>query len=338
MEIKNLIAKMLEKKAVNMHITAGMPALLNINDRFIPLSDKEIPAEEITAMASFLMNDAQGKTFQENSSVNFTYALENLGRLRVSFYKQKGLVSAIFRPITSYISSFEELQLPEVFKKVTSYKGGLVIIGGPSGSGKSMTLAAILEEINKKRSCHIITLEDPIEYLFDSKKSLFSQREIGMDTYNYPCALREAIHQDADVIMIGEMRDLETMSIALTAAETGILVLATLHTTDAVQAIDRIIDVFPPHQQHQIRTQISITLQRVPVVEIMIVNPAIRNLIREGKIYQIYSVIETCREQGMQTLDQALQDLLSRKLIEASEAFQVSRDQENLKKKLEHSA
>jgi twitching motility protein PilT len=223
------------------------------------------------------------------------------------------------------------------------------LVTGPTGSGKSTTLAAMLDLINSEQAVHIITIEDPIEYLHPHKKSVINQREVYSDTPSFSLALRDALREDPDVILVGELRDLDTISTAITAAETGHLVFATLHTNDAVQTVDRIIDVFPPHQQQQIRTQISITLQavvaqqlvmkqdgsgRIPVVEIMIVNSAIRNLIREGKTYQLYSVIETGREQGMQTLDQALTDLIKRGAIHQADALAVTRDPDNLRKKI----
>ncbi len=355
MTIFDLIDEIIEKQASDLHLVAGAPPALRINGSLIFNDEPKLTPDDVKGLCFELLNDKLKEKFEKDKELDFSYSYMNkkrdlFCRFRVNLYVQRGSLALALRFISNEILSFAELGLPSILKDVARQRRGMILITGATGSGKSTTLATIVDLINSERSCHIITLEDPIEYFHSHKKSLISQREIGQDTASFAFALRETLRQDPDVILVGEMRDLETMSIAITAAETGHLVLATLHTTDAVQTIDRIIDVFPPHQQQQIRTQISITLQavisqqlvmkadgekRVPVVEIMVVNSAIRNLIREGKTYQIYSVIETCRDQGMQTLDQALQDLISRKLIEPKEAFEVTRDPENLKKKLQ---
>jgi len=354
MTIFDLIEEVTEKNASDLHLVAGAPPAIRINGELIFTDAPKLTPDDVKRLSFEILNEEQKEKFEKENELDFSYSYLNqkrdlFCRFRVNLYVQRGSAALALRFITNQILSFSELGLPPILKDIARQRRGLILVTGATGSGKSTTLATIVDLINNERSCHIITLEDPIEYFHSHKKSLISQREIGQDTSSFAFALREALRQDPNVILVGEMRDLETISIAITAAETGHLVLATLHTTDAVQTIDRIIDVFPPHQQQQVRTQISITLQavisqqlvmrtdesgRVPVVEVMIVNAAIRNLIREGKTYQIYSVIETCRDQGMQTLDQALQDLLNRKLIETSEAFQVTRDPENLKKKI----
>jgi len=357
MTIFDLIDEVTENHASDLHIVAGAPPAMRINGELVFTGKPKLTPEDARNLSFELLNDERREKFQRNRELDFSYSYLNekrnlFCRFRVNLYIQRGSIALALRFITNQILSFTDLGLPGILKDITRQRRGLILITGATGSGKSTTLATMVDLINSERSCHIITLEDPIEYFHSHKKSLVSQREIGQDTSSFAFALREALRQDPDVILVGEMRDLETIGIAITAAETGHLVLATLHTTDAVQTIDRIIDVFPPHQQQQIRTQISITLQavvsqqlvmatdgkgRVPCVEIMIVNSAIRNLIREGKTYQIYSVIETARDQGMQTLDQALQDLINRKRIDSAEAFQITRDPDNLKKRLENS-
>ena len=357
MTVFDLIDEVTEKKASDLHLVAGAPPALRINGELLFTQKDKLTPDDVKELSYKILSDDHREKFEKDNELDFSYSYFNekrnlFCRFRVNLYIQRGSVALALRFITNQILSFTELGLPMILKDIARQKRGLILITGATGSGKSTTLATIVDLINSERSCHIITLEDPIEYFHSHKKSLVSQREIGQDTASFSFALREALRQDPDVILVGEMRDLETIGIAITAAETGHLVLATLHTTDAVQTIDRIIDVFPPHQQQQIRTQISITLQavvsqqlvmrsdetgRVPCVEIMVVNSAIRNLIREGKTYQIYSVIETARDQGMQTLDQALQDLITNKKIETEEAFQVTRDPDNLKKRLENS-
>ena len=349
MNLEHLILRMQEKKASSMHMSAGLPPLFNINGRLLPDSPEKIEEEQIENMAFGLMNSFQQEKFKTEHSINFTLEIGALGRQRISFYRQKGCVNALFSPIPDSIPSVSELGLPRIIENFAAFRSGLVIICGPAGCGKSTTVASILARINEKRCAHVVTLEEPIEYLFPSRKALFSQREIGRDTYSYTRALTECIRQDADIILVSDLSDSETIKTALLAAETGVLVFATMHTTDSVQTINRIISAFSSAQQQQVRTQLSLVLKaivsqqlvmradnicRLPVVEIMIVNSAIRNLIREGKTYQIYSVIETHRDMGMQTLDQNLQDLISQKLINPQEAIEVSRDPEGFKKKL----
>ncbi|MFH1063198.1 MAG: PilT/PilU family type 4a pilus ATPase [Candidatus Omnitrophota bacterium] len=347
--LKQLVKTMQEKKATSMHLSAGLPALFNINGRLIPESSTKLDCEQIDTLAVSLMSETQAKTFKLDNSVNFTYILESIGRIRVTFYKQKGLTNGVFHTLSEHTPTIKELNLPENIDKITQLKKGLVIIGGPSGSGKTSTLAAILDVLNQKRGCHIITLENPIEYFFKPNKALFSQREIGTDSISFPCALREAIRQDADIIMIGEMRDIETINIALQAAETGILVFGTMATTDSIQTITRLIGAFPSNTQHQIRTQLSVVLQaiicqqlvmrhdgngRVPALEIMFSTQGIQNMIREKKYHQIYSAIESGSADGMQTLDQALQRLYQKNIISDLEVVTKSVKPEQLQNKL----
>ncbi|MBU4304294.1 MAG: type IV pilus twitching motility protein PilT [Candidatus Omnitrophica bacterium] len=354
MTIFDLIDEVTENSASDLHLVAGAPPAMRINGNLIFSDKPKLTPDEVRQLCFELINEERKVKFEKEKELDFSYSYLNqkrdlFCRFRVNLYVQRNSPALALRFIDNKILTFGDLGLPPILKDIARQRRGLILVTGATGSGKSTTLAAIVDLINKERNCHIITLEDPIEFFHSHQKSLVSQREIGQDTASFALALREALRQDPDVILVGEMRDLETISIAITAAETGHLVLATLHTTDAVQTIDRIIDVFPPHQQQQVRTQISITLQavvsqqlvlnaegkkRIPVVEIMLVNSAIRNLIREGKTYQIYSVIETCRDQGMQTLDQALHDLINRKVIEPKEAFQITHNPETLKKKL----
>ncbi len=347
--LKELIKTMQEKKATSMHMSAGLPALFNIDGRLIPEDSAKIEEQQIDQLAMSLMSPIQAEMFEQDNSVNFTYILDSISRLRITFYKQKGSTNGIFRPLSEHTPTIAELNLPDNINKITELKKGLVVIGGSAGSGKTSTLAAILDVLNKKRGCHIVTLESPIEYFFHPQKALFSQREVGIDCVSFPRALREAIRQDADVIMIGEMRDMETIQIALQAAETGILVFATMPTSDCIQTITRLVGAFPSDAQHQIRTQLSVALEaivcqqlvmrgddggRVPALEIMYSTQGIQNLIREKKYHQIYSVIESSKDQGMQTLDQALQHLYQKNIISDLEVVTKSVKPDQLHDKL----
>jgi len=291
-------------------------------ERLTPESTKNLAAE--------ILSQEQLSLLEEEGQVDLSLSLAHIGRFRINVFKQRGSVGLAIRLIPYKIPPFEELNLPPVIRTLAEKESGFILVTGPAGSGKSTTLAAMIDIINSQRSCHIITLEDPIEFLHSHKKSIVNQREIKTDSQSFSAALRAALRQDPDVILVGEMRDLETISIALTAAETGHLVLSTLHTKSAPQSIDRIIDVFPPHQQQQVRIQLANTLvgvvsQRllprvdkqglIPAVEVMISTPAIKNLIREGKTHQIYSSIQTGSKYGMQTMESSIQDLFERGLI-----------------------
>jgi len=331
---------MLDGNAQAVHIAAQMPPLLSINGRLAPSSMNKLDEYTVNRLAYSLMNKVQEEKFSRDNSINFTYRDDTFGRFRINFYKQRGHIGGLIKLIPAHVPSLDELNLPEVIKnQVVKLRKGLVIISGPSGCGKSTTQAAMLDCINSQRRCHIITLEDPIEYFHEHKKALISQREIGADSYSFAQAIREATRQDADVIMVGEMRDTQTINIALTAAETGSLVLGTMHTQDAVQTINRIITSFPSDKQYQIRTQLAVTLKvvisqqlvmradtnsRVPAVEIMFVTKAIQNMIRNKNVNQIYSAVESGGGFGMQTLDQALNNLYKTNVISEIEAVTKS--------------
>jgi twitching motility protein PilT len=295
------------------------------------------------------MTDEHKESFDQEKELDFSYSLDDGARFRVNIYQQRGTLGAALRLIPNIDLDLGKLNLPPAVESLTRKNNGLVLVTGPTGSGKSTTLAAMINLINRERASHIVTIEDPIEYYHKHQRSLISQREIGIDSHSFANALKHVLRQDPDVILIGEMRDLETIGIAITAAETGHLVFGTLHTQDAPTTIDRIIDVFPPYQQSQIRTQLSICLQgvisqrllrkaagrgRVPAVEIMVVTPGIRNLVREGKTHQIYSAIETGKEYGMITMDQALEGMVRAGEVEPQMAVDFSTQPEEMAKKI----
>ena len=323
------------QKASDVHISAGEPPILRIHGELRRMEMPAMTAEQIHKMIYDILNDRQRKTFEETKELDFSIALGEYGRFRVNcFFQQRG-EAAVFRLISSKIYSFEELGLPRICRQIAKNRRGLVVVTGPTGCGKTTTLAAIVNLINHDRKEHIITIEDPIEFVHPSINCLINQRELLAHTHSFANALRSALREDPDVILVGEMRDLETIQLALTAAETGHLVFATLHTTSAAKTIDRIIDVFPSEQQAQVRTQFSETIQavisqrlfkrrdgtgRMPAVEIMIGTTAIKNLIRESKVSQISSIMQTGQKYGMQTMDAAIKDLISRKIIAPEEA------------------
>ncbi len=334
-----------EKNASDLHLTAGMPPVFRIKKNLIPLKGDSLTPEEIEELIYPIMNDEQKRIFKENWEIDFSFGVAYVGRFRVNVFRQRQTVAAAFRMIPWEIPTFEELGLPPIMNKIVELEKGFVLVTGATGTGKSTTLASVIDKINATKSVHIITIEDPIEYLFRHKKSIVVQRELGSDTKSFPNALRSVLREDPDVILVGEMRDLETISAAITAAETGHLVFATLHTNTAAQSIDRIIDVFPPHQQQQIRIQLSNNLsaifsqQLLPrkdggglvlATEVLIVTPAVRNLIRENKTYQINTIIQTSRDLGMQTMNQSLKDLFDRGLITYDDAIKYSYDREEL--------
>lgn len=345
MEIHDLLKKSADLGASDLHITVGLPPISRVHGRLEKLSDERLTPKDTETFVRMLLNDSQWEKLQELGELDLSVSVFGLYRYRVNAYKQRGSYAAAMRLVESNIMSFEELGLPNVISEFCHMSRGLVLVTGPTGSGKSTTLAAMIDLMNTTRDCHIITLEDPIEYLHRHKKSIVNQREIGNDSKSYSNALRAALRQDPDIILIGEMRDLETISIALTAAETGHLVLSTLHTVGAAKTIDRIIDVFPPHQQQQVRVQVSMTLQgvvsqqlvplvnkkgRVAAVEIMMATPAIRNLIREGKTPQVNNVIMTSGRSGMRAMDSALADLYKRGMISLDDATLYCVDNEYL--------
>ena len=325
-DFADIVLAALERRASDVHLTAGAPPNIRVRGRLAPLEGFPVLSVQDTREIVYsIMSDVQRQHFETAKQVDFSYSVPRTARMRVNAYLQRGAVSAAFRVIPSKIDSLDQLGMPAVVRSMAALPRGLVLVTGPTGSGKSTTLAAVIDEVNTSREDHILTIEDPIEFLHSHKRCLVNQRELGSDATSFAEGLRAALRQDPDVILVGEMRDLETISTALTAAETGHLVFATLHTQDAPQTIDRIIDVFPPHQQQHVRVMLSVALQgivaqqllptadgagRVAAVEILMPTPAVRNLIREGKTHQIYSAIQTGGEHGMQTMDAALTELV----------------------------
>ncbi|MGB8453805.1 MAG: type IV pilus twitching motility protein PilT [Anaerocolumna sp.] len=331
-----LLTKAVKRKASDLHITSGVPGTVRVHGKLGFVDDVILKPADTKQIARELTSDVQWERLNKKGEVDFLYVIPGVQRFRVNAYRQRNTYSVALRLVNSEIPSFDDLGLPPIVKDLTKKNNGLILVTGPTGSGKSTTLASMLQEINETKDTHIITLEDPIEYLFKHKKSIVDQREIGSDTINFSNALRACLRQDPDVILVGEMRDFETISIALTAAETGHLVLSTLHTIGAASTIDRVIDVFPPHQQLQIRVQLALTLQgiisqqlltkadnkgRIAALEIMTVNPAVRNLIREGKVYQLNNVIQTNAKSGMRMMDDALSELYKKGLITREDAL-----------------
>lgn len=336
----------MERGGSDLHITVGLPPVMRLNGKLVPMSGESLTPKDTKDVLYSIMTQEQREALERNWEFDFAYAIPGRARFRVNVYHQRNSVGAAFRLIPADIRSFDELGLPYVIEDLCRKPRGFVIVTGPTGCGKSTTLAAMVDCINKTQSVHVMTVEDPIEYLHTHNRAMVNQREIGTDTRSFDAALKYVLRQDPDVILIGEMRDLETVSTALTAAETGHLVLATLHTLDAVQTIDRIIDVFPPHQQQQIRIQLAGSLQgilsqqllptidgtgRVPAVEVLVPTPAIRNLIREAKTHQVPTAMQTGNQHGMTTMDQSLADLCRRGLITFEMAMQRAVDPSNLR-------
>ncbi len=345
-DVVSALEQVLFHGASDLHVTANSMPMLRVDGRLRPVAGAGIwNAEEVVTAVRGLMSDEQKDTFDTAHELDFAYALPGGTRFRVNCYQQRGATGAAFRIISTTIRSLEELGVPDVVAQFATLPRGLVLVTGPTGSGKSTTLAALIDLVNRTRYDHIVTVEDPIEYVHSNKRSLVNQREVGNDTHSFTAALKHVLRQDPDVILIGEMRDLETISVALTAAETGHLVFATLHTQDAAQTIDRIIDVYPSHQQDQIRTQLAATLQgvvsqtlvprasgigRVIATEVLLTTPAIANLIREGKAHQITSSMQAGRALGMHTMDQHLADLVNEGEITRDAAFEKAHDPDSL--------
>jgi twitching motility protein PilT len=335
--IYDLLKIMIEKGASDLHVTTASPPRLRIDGKLVPLDHPQLSPVDTKALCYSILTDAQKHKFEEHSELDLSFGVKGLSRFRGNIFMQRGAVAAAFRTIPFEIKTFQDLGLPEVINDLVKKPRGLILCTGPTGSGKSTTLAAMVDRINSERYEHIITVEDPIEYLHNHKKCLINQREVNADTSSFKAALKYVLRQDPDVVLIGEMRDLETIEAALTVSETGHLSLATLHTNSAVQTINRIIDVFPPHQQEQIRVQLSFVLEgvisqqliakkngkgRVLAVEVMVPNPAIRNLIREDKIHQMYSTMQTGQAKfGMQTMNQSLLDLYAKGHISYEDAL-----------------
>ncbi|MDN5293148.1 MAG: twitching motility protein PilT [Eubacteriales bacterium] len=344
MHINDLLKIAVESGASDLHLSVNSPPVLRIHGELVRLKMPPLTVEEVTALVQQTLNQDLLDRFRENGEVDFSYSVRGLGRFRLNVFLQRGTPSLAARVIPPHIRSLDELGIPPVVKELAFKPHGLVLVTGPTGSGKSTTLAAMIDLINRQCFKHIITLEDPIEYLHSHRNCIINQREIGQDSRSFASALRVALRQDPDVILVGEMRDLETIATAITAAETGHLVLATLHTPNAVQTVDRIIDVFPPHQQQQVRIQLSMVLQgvvsqqlipkadrtgRVVATEILIAIPAVRNLIREGKTHQLLSVMQSGAKYGMHTMDQSLRDLYLSRQITYEEAISRASDKEN---------
>ncbi len=345
MNVDNLLRVVVERQASDLHLKTGSPPVLRIHGALTPYDDSLVTSEEMQEALEQITTPEQREAFTRDLELDFAYSISGLARFRVNAALQRGTVSLALRQVNWRIPQIDELGLPEVTRVLVMKPAGLILVTGPTGSGKSTTLAAMLDYLNERESRRVVTVEDPIEYLFKDKQCFITQRELGADTRSFSAALKRVLRQDPDVILVGELRDLETIATALTAAETGHLVLATLHTPSAPGAIDRIIDVFPPHQQSQIRSQLSTTLLgvfyqtliprpdgkgRVAALEVMIATVAIRNLIREGKTYQMPNVIQTGAQYGMQTLNQALRDLVQKGLITSKDALLKSDNPEEL--------
>lgn len=341
-EIADILKIAQEKGASDVHLTVGIPPKFRINGELHTAEgyDRLMPPDT-QAVAFSIMNDRQKAHFEEHGECDLSFSIPSLGRYRLNVYRQRGSCALSIRLVSFTVPTPEELGIPQTVADLCSRKRGLVLATGPTGAGKSTTLASLVDRINHTREAHIITLEDPIEFLHRHDRSIVDQREIGLDADSYASALRSTLREDPDIIMVGEMRDLETISIAITAAETGHLVFSTLHTTGATSTVDRIIDVFPPHQQQQVRVQLAGVLEcvisqqlvpradghgRVAAFEVMHANPAVRNLIREGKSHQLTSVIQTSHREGSITMDEFLTDLYQKKIITADTAVEYATD------------
>lgn len=336
MTLNELLEITINEHASDLHLTVGISPVIRVNGELIRMNCGKLSPAETNQYAKDILNEEDYKIYLSKGEIDTSYSVSGLGRFRINIFKQRGSDTIAIRVVALKIPTIDDLGFPQVIRELTEEQRGLVLVTGPTGSGKSTTLAAMINEINLTRAAHIITLEDPVEYLHKHNKSIINQREIGKDSLSYQNALKAVLREDPDVILIGEMRDLETISIALTAAETGHLVFSTLHTIGAAKTIDRIIDVFPPHAQTQIRVQLASVLQgiisqqllpkscdngRVAALEIMITTPAIQNLIREGKTYQIESSVQTGGKYGMKTMDIALTELYRKGLIEKETAL-----------------
>ena len=345
-QLKKLLELTIKEQASDLHLSVGHPPVMRISSHLLPIiKEKKLSSEDTKNLAFALMTDLQREKFLKEKEVDFSYKFEEKSRFRVNVFFQKGDISCALRLVPSKIKTITELNLPPVLYEFARAKQGFVLVCGPSSQGKSTTLASLIDEVNHTRADHIVTIEDPIEYVFTPDKSIIDQREVGRDTLSFTRALRSTFRQDPDVIMVGEMRDPETISTAITAAETGHLVFATLHTNSAAQTIHRVVDSFPSQQQNQIRAQLSGSLlgvvsqrlvQRIrggviPACEVMISNPAVANLIRENKIHEIPTVIETSLEEGMISLNRSLADLVKRKEVSLESALKYSLSPKELK-------
>ena len=335
----HLLTAAFEKDASDLHITVGRPPVLRIDGEITDLNLPELTPPMTESLVNELLGEERQELFDQEMDLDFSYSLDGVGRFRVNVFRQQGYYGAVLRTVKSEILPFDKLGLPKILAQIANYPRGLVLVTGPTGSGKSTTLASMIDLVNSTRACHIVTIEDPIEYRHPHKKSIVNQREISSDTLSFAAAMKHVLRQDPDVILVGEMRDPETMETAISAAETGHLVFSTLHTNDAPQSIDRVIDAFPPHQQDQIRVQLGNALRavvaqqllprasgsgRAPAIEIMIGIPSVGNLVREGKTHQLSNVIQTSGQHGMQTMEQSLRDLVKKRLVTKEAALACS--------------
>ena len=341
LRIEILLEEIVRKNASDLHLQVGLPPMMRLDGVLAPFPGyNPLNTEEVEHLVFAILDDDQQKILIKDKEFDFSFAFGDLGRFRVNAFHERGNLAASLRLIPNQIKTIAELGMPPVIQSFADFPRGLVLVTGPTGSGKSTTLAALIDKINSEKAQHIITIEDPIEFTHKSKRSAIVQREVHYDTYSFSAALRSSLRQDPDVVLIGEMRDLETISAAITIAETGHLVFATLHTNSAAQSIDRMIDVFPPHQQPQVRSQLANILQgicaqrlvpaigggRVVAAEVMVANPAIRNIIREGKTHQLDTVIQTGSDQGMQTMDRTLVKLVQSGVVTYDDAREFAVD------------
>ena len=345
MDITQLLAFSVKNKASDLHLSAGLPPMIRVHGDVRRINVEALDHRAVHDMVYDIMNDSQRKVYEDSLEVDFSFEIQGLARFRVNAFNQNRGAAAVFRTIPSEILSLEDLAAPKVFKELIDQPQGLILVTGPTGSGKSTTLAAMLDHINKNEYAHILSVEDPIEFVHTSNKCLINQREVHRDTHGFNEALRSALREDPDYILVGELRDLETIRLALTAAETGHLVFGTLHTSSAAKTVDRIIDVFPAGEKPMVRSMLSESLRavisqsllkkvgggRIAAHEIMVGIPAIRNLIREDKVAQMYSAIQTGAQHGMQTLDQCLQDLVKRGLVTRQQALSYAKNKEIFK-------
>lgn len=347
--VDDLLREVTERGASDLHLSVNLPPTMRIDGKLVQTKYEQLTPNDTQRMIYDILTADQIQWFEKTRELDFSYSVSDVGRFRVNVYRQRGSVGAALRSIPNQIPAFEQLRLPNILRDLCRKHSGLVLVTGPTGSGKSTSIASMIDQINSEREVHIMTIEDPIEYLHRHKRAMVNQRELNNDTDSFENALRAVLREDPDVILVGEMRDLETISAALTLAETGHLVFGSLHTRNAPQTIDRVIDVFPPHQQDQIRVLLSNTLEgvvaqqllpragggRVAAIEVLIATSAVRNLIREGKTFQIHSVIETSSQVGMQAMDKVLADLHRSGQVSFQDAASRSIDPENFKRFLE---